>query len=330
MTLQPWQKHSWQQLQDYITQDRVPQALLISGDKGLGKVQLATQFAHSLLCINPTKDAVNCGCCTSCHLLKAHTHPDLIKISPEEVGKNITINQIRQLVSLLSLKPQFDRYRVVILHPAEQLNNASANAFLKYLEEPTERTILILVTDSASRLPATILSRCQKLSISKPDKQTTINWLRNLNPKLTGTEAEVLHQLSLGSPFEAHHYDITNMISTRNDCFKAWLDIAQRSQHPIVIAENWNKLTDAPLFFWITTWVVDMIRCKHQAPTKLLYNPDLQKSLSSLVKSTNIKEIYKLYDLILNCRLKIDTQINKQSMFEEILITWLEISKGNV
>ena len=165
MTLLPWQLDLWTQLNDYKKQNRVPQALLINGAKGIGKLNLAELFAMSLLCQKPGSDGLACGNCKPCFLLTADSHPDLIKIYPEEAGKAITIGQIRLLLTQLNLKPQFDSYRVIIIHPAEQLNNAAANAFLKYLEEPTERTIVILVSNDLSIMPATILSRCQKLKL---------------------------------------------------------------------------------------------------------------------------------------------------------------------
>ena len=170
MKLLPCQLQQWKQLYDYKKQSRVPQALLINGTKGIGKLNLAEQFAFSLLCVHPSSNGLNCGNCKSCMLLKAESHPDLIKIYPEEPGKIITIGQIRHLLNQLNLKPQFNNYRVVIIHPAEQLNNSANNAFLKFLEEPTERTILILVSNDYSNIPATIIT-----SNAFPLSHTTIN-----------------------------------------------------------------------------------------------------------------------------------------------------------
>jgi DNA polymerase-3 subunit delta' len=100
----PWLKHDWAQLNDYILQQRVPQALLIIGKQGLGKQQLANLFAASLLCNNPHSNGFNCGHCQSCLLLKAETHPDFIEIKPAETKKSISVDQIRNLVIKLSLK----------------------------------------------------------------------------------------------------------------------------------------------------------------------------------------------------------------------------------
>ncbi|MDD5755072.1 MAG: DNA polymerase III subunit delta', partial [Methylococcales bacterium] len=193
MNLYPWQQNEWQQLRNYVVQNRVPQALLINGALGIGKQHLAEQFAHALLCECPTSDGFNCGECSSCLLIKVDTHPDFMDVQPEEVGKNITIAQIRTLIEKLSLKPQFERYRVILIHPADALNNAAANAFLKYLEEPTERTVVCLVTHRMNKLPATIKSRCQKLTVTMPNKNLVLQWLSQQT-----NNAEVVLNLAQG------------------------------------------------------------------------------------------------------------------------------------
>ena len=78
MSVLPWLQPHWHHLCDYSSQNRVPQALLISGNKGLGKLQLATQYAASLLCANPQPNGLACTHCNSCLLFKAQTHPDFI------------------------------------------------------------------------------------------------------------------------------------------------------------------------------------------------------------------------------------------------------------
>ncbi|MGR9012642.1 MAG: DNA polymerase III subunit delta', partial [Gammaproteobacteria bacterium] len=151
--LLPWQQSNWEHLHSYIAQKRIPQALLISGNKGLGKQQLANQFAVALLCKTPQTNGIACGHCSSCLLVNADTHPDCIQIQPEELGKGIGIGQIRSLITRLTLKPQFETQRVVIVNPADKMNNAAANAFLKCLEEPTERTSIVLITEKPAKLP---------------------------------------------------------------------------------------------------------------------------------------------------------------------------------
>ena len=330
MNLLPWLQQYWDHLCDYRRQNRVPQALLITGNKGLGKQHLANQFAFSLLCAKPQGNGLSCGHCNRCLLLNAETHPDFIQISPDEPGKAITIGQIRSLVNRLNLKPQFETYRIVIINPADLMNNAAANAFLKCLEEPTERTVILLITDKPARLPATIVSRCQKLAVANPDNEIVLAWLKKQNVETQQCNIYTLLGLAQGSPLLALNYANDGMSTLRNDCFKAWIDIAKQRRHPVNIAEDWHKLPESPLIFWITSWIIDMIKCNYLIKADWLYNPDLKELLQELSQQLELKELYKLYDLILISRQRLNTQINKQTMFEEILIKWFEINTGRI
>jgi len=323
MTLLPWQQQNWDHLCNYIAQKRIPQALLITGNKGLGKQQLASQFAYSLLCAKPQANGLCCGRCNSCLLLDAETHPDFMQINPEEAGKAITVGQMRSLITKLTLKPQFEAYRVVIVNPADKMNNAAANAFLKCLEEPTERTIIILITDRPAKLPATIVSRCQKLAVTTPDKESILAWLKQQNIQ---DNQDALLGLAQGAPLLAQHYASNDSLKLRNECFKAWMAIARQQNHPVMVTEDWQKLPESPLVFWITSWVIDLIKCFYQTKAENLYNPDLNNHLKELSQRLELKGLYKLYDLLLMCRQRLDTQINKHTMFEEILIQWSELN----
>ena len=329
MSIMPWHQQSWAHLCDYRQQNRIPQALLITGSKGLGKLQLANQFAFSLLCSKPQINGLNCGNCNSCLLLKAETHPDLIIIKPEEPGKGINIGQIRNLVTRLTLKPQFEANRIVIVNPAELMNNSAANAFLKCLEEPTERTVIILVTDKPFHLPATIVSRCQKLCLPKPNIETFTTWLIEQNIEPQKKEVLAIYKLTQGSPFIALSYINNKTLTLRNSCFKTWTDIADKKQNPVIVAEDWHKLPETLLLFWITSWIIDIIKCQYQINDGQLYNPDLTEPLTELAQKVELKKLYILYDLILECQNRLNTTINKHAMFEEILIQWNNLNINN-
>lgn len=322
--LLPWHYQAWAHLCQFITQNRLPQALLISGSRGLGNHQLAEHFASSLLCDSPQSSHLSCGHCSSCLLLAAETHPDYLIVKPEEPGKTITIGQIRSLITRLTLKPQFEHYRVVIINPAEQMNNAAANAFLKCLEEPTERTLIVLITDKPAQLPATIRSRCQKLVVERPNQELQGKWLRQQN---VDDNLELLYNLSQGSPLLAQSYANDKLLMLRKQCFTAWLSVAKKQIHPVMVAEDWHKLTEVPLLFWMTSWVIDLIKCCYQTQALNLFNPDLYEDLKELSQQLELTRLYMLYDLLLLSRQRWETQVNKQSMYEEILIQWFEITR---
>lgn len=322
----PWHREKWDLFASYQQQQRIPQALLLMGNKGLGKKLLATRFAQSLLCNNQLETGLYCGQCHSCKLFRANTHPDYFMLQPTEPGKDITIGQIRELITKLTLKPQFEGYRVVVISPADQLNRAAANGFLKCLEEPTERTILILVTDRPATLPATIRSRCQILKIHCPDRREAIQWLQDLN---TPGDLQVLLSLSHGSPCLAKQYADQETLGLRKDCFSAWIQLSQQKTNPVAVAKEWYKLENIELLSWMTSWVMDLIKYVYQVESGTFYNPDLQQPLQELAQKLELTGLFKFYDLLLQSKQRLDTQLNKQLLFEDLLINWSQITCKN-
>lgn len=322
----PWQQNNWDFLRSYIKQGRVPQALLITGTGGIGKQSLARQFACSLLCSKPQDDGLPCGFCNSCLLIKADTHPDLIQLKPDEEKKTISINQIRQVVADTYLKPQFEAYRVIIINPANIMTVQAANAFLKCLEEPTERTVFILITDKPNKLPATIISRCQRLSVTFPKKQILFDWLRGQG--ITDNQ-ETLLNLVQGSLLTTQQLTNHDLLTQRTDCFNDWLTIAKHSNQPAIVSEKWQKLPETELINWLISWVTDLIKYISHIKRQQLCNQDLVKPLQDLSQQLDLKGLYRFYDLLLNSRQQLGAQINFQIMIEEILVQWQKLNWRN-
>lgn len=144
-----------------LTRSRVPSAMLFAGDSGIGKRTAAINFAKALNCQKPLNTIFGPDCCdecASCRSIDAATHPDVKIISSGT--EEIKIEQVREVIEMLSMKALLARYRVIIIDNAEQLNNHAANAFLKTLEEPPEDSLVILVSGAPDSLPDTVRSRC--------------------------------------------------------------------------------------------------------------------------------------------------------------------------
>lgn len=152
----------------------VPHALLFTGIEGIGKQSAAMVFAMACNCLGPEPEhpfkgreksrpvtTDPCGQCRSCRKIMSGSHPDIIIVEPS--GPFIRIGQIRDLCQTLALKPFEAGLRVVIIKNCQALNPAAGNAFLKVLEEPPERTVLILTAGHTADLLPTIVSRCQHI-----------------------------------------------------------------------------------------------------------------------------------------------------------------------
>jgi DNA polymerase-3 subunit delta' len=175
----PWQREVWQRLQRLRDADQLPHALLLAGPEGVGKRRFAMALGASLLC-QALSNGLACGRCRGCLLMAAGTHPDWSWLAPEERGKAIKIDQVRDLVESMAQTAQQGGRKLAVLAPAEAMNRNAANALLKTLEEPSGRALLLLISDSPARLLPTIRSRCQRLDFPVPAANEASAWLAPL------------------------------------------------------------------------------------------------------------------------------------------------------
>lgn len=178
----PWLQRHGQQMAAALAQGTLAHAWLLQGTQGIGKHLLAEHLAQLMLCTAPQHDQP-CGHCRSCQLITAGTHPDKVTLEPEEAGKPIKIDAVRDLVTQLQLTPQVAKRKIVLIGPAEAMNVNAANALLKTLEEPPGAAILLLISHAPGRLLATIRSRCQKLQIAPPAPASIGAWLQQQTGK---------------------------------------------------------------------------------------------------------------------------------------------------
>src|SRR5713226_8347951 len=146
---------------DVVARDRLAHAYLFAGPPGIGKKLFARELAKAILC-EKSKDRVDgCDRCSSCVLVEAGTHPDVILANRPEDKVEFPIDVIREVSEKLAMKPARGGYKFALIDDVDDFNDPAANAFLKTLEEPPPKSVVILiVTDPERQLP-TILSRCQ-------------------------------------------------------------------------------------------------------------------------------------------------------------------------
>jgi len=336
----PWQKAAWNKLIQYKQSGKMPHALLLSGKKGLAKAELGMLWAKSLLCEQIDKSvlknsAVACNQCVSCQLFNAETHPDFKLVQPEELGKAIKVDQIRELVDFVSLTRTRGTIRVIIVNPAEAMNTNAANSLLKTLEEPPENTLLILVSSEPQFLPATIRSRCQQFPLSVSDMGQLHDWLMKTS-KNTDYEVSFALNLAENAPLLGLSYLDSEIVKLSDDLLKDWQMLAQGALKPTNVAEKWLKQPENVPIKLVYTWLVDMIRyhslqgsIMEQADvdqTQLLYYKD-NEILKDLALSIPIKRLFGIYDKVIDMIKFGHTSLNKQLQFESLLIQWSLIAQ---
>jgi DNA polymerase-3 subunit delta' len=176
--------------------------LLLVGRSGLGKVVFAREFIKGALCEAATGDGA-CDKCRSCILWEAGNHPDCREVVPEETGKGIAIDQIRDLIGYFSLTSHYRRGKTALIAPADAMNRAAANALLKCLEEPPPGALIILVADRLDSVPPTVRSRCHRIGFDAFDAGSACDWLAQRLPDMSPADIQALLGQASGAPLRA-------------------------------------------------------------------------------------------------------------------------------
>lgn len=316
----PWLASSWHTLMEAIDQDRVAHALLIRGVPGIGKTRLAIDYARRLLCQTPQTEMA-CGHCASCRLFEAGTHPDFLMLAPEEAGKPIKVDAVRQMTLDIALTPQYAGYRVVIIDQADALNGNAANALLKSLEEPPHGTVIVLVTDRPQQLPATIRSRCRNLSISPIRPEMALDWLSQQGIR---DEAPALLSTASGSPLRAASPQSAEAVGKRLERFEELMAVFYGARDPLDVAEIWSTKLEEMDLIWMASWLADGARLGLTEGRVSARNLDLDAQLRRLAVRVPAPFLLETYDRILKCQNALRGPANRQLVFEEFLIRWAE------
>lgn len=258
-SLPPWLLSPWSALQGARRANRFPHALLLTGPLGVGKRLLVEALARSLLCPRTDARGFACGQCPDCLLLAAGTHPDLVRVGPDEETKSgeIRVDAIRALAGTEGLTAHRGGWKLILIDPAHRMNISAANALLKTLEEPAPSTLMCLVSEQPSRLPATIRSRCQALRLALPAEAEALAWL---TPQVRGLGAATLLHLAHGAPLRALELADPERLAARDKLFAGFVAVAQGQRDPLTEAAAWNEANPALLLDWLSGWLSDLLR----------------------------------------------------------------------
>lgn len=328
MKIYPWQLPVWQRI--HQQKERMSHALLLHGRSGAGKLDFAQHLSQALLCSAP-KVGEACDVCPQCTWFKEGAHPDFKYITPEDAETSeetpkkktskktqISVDQIRQLIQALSLTNHgVSSLRVVLIHPAESLNTASANALLKVLEEPPNNTIFILVTHQIHRLLPTILSRCQSIAMPLPAREEAIAWL---TAQKIANAAEALDYHG-GAPLAVLHAQ--QELSAQSGVFQqlakgAKLDGAACAG--LLVEQGMEQAITL-----LQKWMFDLQLSLHNMPNH--YHAAMTKPLQALAKSVNLASFLDFQRALVQAKQTANHPLSQELQLEVLLLQYKRVFK---
>ncbi len=342
-SLPPWLLSPWSALQGAQRANRFPHALLLTGPLGVGKRLLVEALARSLLCPRTDARGFACGQCPDCLLLAAGTHPDLVRVGPDEETKSgeIRVDAIRALAGTEGLTAHRGGWKLILIDPAHRMNVSAANALLKTLEEPAPSTLMCLVSEQPSRLTATIRSRCQALRLALPTEADALAWL---TPQVRGLNAATLLHLAHGAPLRALELADKERLAVRDKLFAGFVAVAQGQRDPLAEAAAWNEADPALLLDWLSGWLSDLLRlagARGPAPaaaagagqaqattTPRLINSDKRTALTTLAARVAPAAGHRLLRRIWQAGGGDTSNLNRLLLYETWLLDWARLTSA--
>jgi DNA polymerase-3 subunit gamma/tau len=167
-----------QTLTNAINLDRLHHAYIFTGIRGVGKTSTARIIAKSLNCTAGTKaQAEPCGTCENCRAIAEDRHIDIIEM---DAASNTGVDDVRQIIDGAQYKPVLGRYKIYIIDEVHMLSRSAFNALLKTLEEPPPFVKFIFATTEIRKVPATILSRCQRFDLTRVEPQALFDHFKRI------------------------------------------------------------------------------------------------------------------------------------------------------
>lgn len=316
MTAAPlfWLEGPLARLDARLARGHVPQALLIHGAHGIGRRALAAALALRLLgghAASPDEHTAD-GELPPALLAQ----PDFFHLTLPEDKKLIPVDRVRDLVAHVSLTSHGGGRKVVLIEPAETLSVSAANALLKTLEEPPGSATLLLVTEAMSRLPGTIVSRCERLRLPVPDPAEAMDWLRT---QAKDQDWERLLAFAGGAPLEARRLAAAGFSAALDAMDDDVAKLARREESPVAVAKRWARQDVGLCLRWLQRRV--------SAELRAILEGDMERETSNLPLKKprlplNIRDCCDYLERLAEARRLVDRGLNEELQLAGLLMWW--------
>jgi DNA polymerase III subunit delta' len=320
--LLPWHQPLVRQIEAAWQSERLPHAILLHGQPGLGKRRFAEWLARGLLCEQRGARLLACERCNGCRLVAAGSHPDLALVTAEEGKQQLSVDQVRAVSEWLAMTSHQQGWKIAIIDPAQLMTVAAANSLLKTLEEPPARSLLILVAASLQGLPATLRSRCQRLGIPRPADAMALRWLADTTGQ--AVTPQVL-EFTGGAPLRA--YQVHEAFATLDEEMRASLgDFLAGRTDVTRVAQFWAKEGMPDRLTWLDLWIMSLARGALAGTGDLVTFPGQPVPLPTPANPLNISRLYRLADRIRELKAQLlRTALNRDLAAEMLLAELLTV-----
>ncbi len=235
--------------------------------------------------------------------------------SKKKPSKQISVAQIRELADFINISSHQNGYKIILIHPAETMNPAAANALLKNLEEPPTRTLFILVSHRAQHLLPTIRSRCRQIAMPAPDPATATAWLEQ-----QGVKDPAMCLASAGyAPLAALEFNDDNYLD-RHRTF-----IRQVSEpgnfNPVELAEEMQKSDLPSVVNWLQKWCYDLM--SFRTTREIRYHLDMRATIKSLATGIDPRLLATYLRTLNATRRLAHHPLNSRLFLEEMLFSYI-------
>jgi DNA polymerase-3 subunit delta' len=294
-------------------------AYLFSGESGIGKKMTARGLAAAVNCRAATPDG-GCGSCPSCRKVATGGHPDVRFLEAE--GNEIKIDQVREAQADLALRPFEGNKKVLIVDGAEGLNAASANAFLKTLEEPPGDALIILITAMPQSLLPTIRSRCQEIVFHVLPRHILAAALARKRG-LSEEDAWFLAALAQGSMGRGIEMDVEAEKALRDEVLTLWAGLGSISPGDTLLKaeaygkdrERLERLLDIGI-----EWLRDAVVYRETNEERLLVNGGRRDLLQQWCERRPLPGMFLDLELFTSSRKLLDRRVSAQLVAENLLL----------
>jgi len=326
-----WQQSQWQQIDQLIASNRLPHAIFLQGNKGIGKTDFAIAMAHAVLCQQPTSDHQACENCSACKLLAAGTHPDLYHLTPTPPQNsksknpmlNIRIDAVRELCEKLNQTSQYGAYRVAIIEQADQLTLGAANSLLKTLEEPGQNVLIVLTSARAHRLPVTIRSRCQVMRFNVPKDSQSLTWLKQQPHQLQEKVSDDELRQALRYAYEAPLIALENLQDkAHHEVLGDAMTASVSGKDSLEYALKLAKYPKIQILEGMQGWVSDLAKLMLCDGNSDIINQQYRGKLQTLANKVNQQRLFRFQEQ-LNFNISHSSiAVNEQLLWENLLLSW--------